>query len=243
MSNAIFGGQSIYDKNGDTVVAGRWDPKVIFETLTPSPDFWKGKRVLDNGANTLGLPLELARAGAEVVALEPDPRNRMAEVHAIAKQMADAEGLKLEVHNAELFDAHKYGDFDEVLCLGILYHLRYPQFAIDYLSTLPTKTVVLATQTHPVQGDEVLAMFNRMDKSVWPGTAATERMLLTGWHPSRDLLKLMMQVGGFVDIHSLTAENVDFPKKPARGLTNTAYYRARIGTPVDPFKAYREFYP
>lgn len=238
-----FAGQALHRADGSVAARGRWNPKALFDVLTPDPDYWRGKRVLDNGANTLGLPLMLARAGAEVVALEPDPRDRMAERHKLALQMAADEGLKLTVHRAELFDAHEYGAFDEVLCLGILYHLRYPQFTIDYLSTLDTKTIVLATQTHASGANERLALFNRKDTTVWPGTQGTEPLLLTGWHPTRPLLKLMMEWGGFTDIQSLTDESFDFPSKPVKGLTNTAYYRARKARTVDPFKAYREFYP
>lgn len=178
------------------------------------------------------------RARVPDVALEPDPRDSMAEIHQMALSTAADEGISLELHRAELFDAHNFGQFDEILCLGIIYHLRYPQFTIDYLSTLSTKTVVLATQTHPGKGDERLAMFNRMDETVWPGTKSTRDMLLTGWRMTRPLLKRMMEWGGFTDIESLTPENYDFPDKPIRGLTNTAYYRARILKPVDPFQAY-----
>lgn len=36
---------------------------------------WEGKRVLDIGANTLGLSVEIARAGGIVTGAEPDPYN------------------------------------------------------------------------------------------------------------------------------------------------------------------------
>ena len=243
-SNAAM--QSLRSPNGSIVFNGAWDPQAIFDTITPHGGYWTGKRVLDNGANTLGLSLLLARAGAKVVALEPGMKNdlqRYNKAHYIALKMARGEGLSVTLHSAELFDAHSYGKFDEVLCIGLLYHFRYPQFTIDYLSTFPTKTVVLGTQTHPVQGQEQLAMYNRQDKAVWPlaGKPGRHDPLLTGWHMTRPLLKRMLENGGFANIESLTPVDVDFPKKARPHLTNSAYYRARVAEPVDPFKAYRVF--
>ena len=235
-----FAGQALLRPDGSVAAVGAWDPQAIFDVLTPEPGYWRGKRVLDNGANTLGLPLLLARAGASVVALEPDPHVRLWQRQELALQMARDEGLDLELHQAELFDAHGYGRFDEVLCLGLIYHLRYFQFTIDYLSTLETETVVLASQTHPVVGRETLALYNRADEAVWP---RPKGHVLHGWHPTRPLLKAAMASAGFTDIVSLTDETVDFPEMPVKGLTNSAYYRARRGQPVDPFKVFRRFYP
>ncbi len=149
------------------------------------------------------------------------------------------------MHNAELFDAHNYGKFDEVLCLGIIYHVRYPQLTIDYLSTLETEKVVLSSQTHRCTGKEELGLFNRGDYTVWPIAKKVRNvggLGFRGWHPTRKMLRKMLEWGGFTDIESLTDEDFDFPKKPREGLTNTSYYRARRGTTVDPMKACREFY-
>lgn len=66
--------QTIYENNGDTLFNGEWDSKKLNEAITAgNPNYWKGRTVLDLGANTGGLSLELARMGAKVTAAEPDP--------------------------------------------------------------------------------------------------------------------------------------------------------------------------
>jgi hypothetical protein len=230
-----FEGQSIYRLDGSIAANGKWDANALFKVLTPSPDYWEGKRVMDVGANTLGLSLLVARAGGSVVALEPDPRDRLAERQKIVLDYARQEGLSIELHQAEFFDAKQYGAVDEVLFLGVLYHFRYFQFTLDFLSTLDTKTVVVATQTHP---GENIALFNRKDPEVWPKKRSRPML---GWHATRAALRQSMKAAGFTGLQSLTSSNINFPRKP-RGLTNSAYYRATKGETVDPFVVYRDFY-
>ncbi|WP_296815459.1 hypothetical protein [Brevundimonas sp.] len=230
-----FEGQSIYRLDGSLAANGKWDAQALFDVLTPEPDYWRGKRVMDVGANTLGLSLLIARAGASIIALEPDPRDRLAERQKIALDMAKKERLNIDLQQAEFFDAKQFGAVDEVLFLGVLYHFRYFQFTLDFLSTLDTKTVVVATQTHP--GDSI-ALFNRKDPDVWP--MKRSRPLL-GWHATRPALRQSLRAAGFTDLQSLTNSTINFPKKP-KGLTNSAYYRATKGEEVDPFKVYRDFY-
>ncbi|HEX8075986.1 MAG TPA: methyltransferase domain-containing protein [Thermoleophilaceae bacterium] len=82
-------------------------------------------RVLDLGCNDGGFSLELARLGArEVLAIEGREAN-------LAKAIAsrDAEGLtQIEFLHGDARDLsrERHGQFDVVLCLGLLYHLDVP---------------------------------------------------------------------------------------------------------------------
>ena len=236
------GCQSLYDKQGNVVFEGEWDPKAIAATLTShaADNPFSGKRVLDIGANTGGLSLEIARMGAEVVASEPDPyKNTMARSSDLLLKMAEEESLKFSVENKDLFSCHLLGEFDIVLCLGLIYHFRYPQYLLDYLSSLHPKTLFISTQTHPSSD---LALFNRRHPGVLPKDFLKPETILTGWHPTRPLFELMLQWAGFEDVVSLTDKDYNCPSKQP-GLTNSAYYRARCVNPKDPEVEKAIYYP
>jgi SAM-dependent methyltransferase len=236
------GCQTIYNLHGDRVFDAEWDPLELYLTLTCGDDgFWNGKKVLDIGANTCGLSIEIARRGAEVVALEPDPYNvTYALSKSIVDEIVEKEKLKLTVIKAGLFQAHDYKGFDAVLCLGLLYHFRYPQLILDYLSTLEMEWLFLSTQVHP--GDE-LVLVNRVEPSIkFPENFFNPSIILTGWHPTRPLLAKMLYCSKFDDVQSLTDQPYVFPQKQP-GLTNSAYFRARRVGIVDPLIAMSEFYP
>lgn len=234
--------QSIYHASGEIAFEGEWDPKRILAVLDKGNSaFWHGKRVLDIGANTAGLSIEIARVHAEVVAIEPDPyRNTLEIARPIVDSLISEEGLRLSLHKAELLDAHLFGRFDVVLCLGLLYHFRYPQYILDYLSTLDTLHLFISTQTHP--GDH-LALVNRRDPSVLVPGFLDEGIILTGWHPTRPLFERMLVWAGFGEVECLTDRSVNFPKKPLPNLTNSAYYRAKKVASTDLARVRRQFYP
>ena len=235
------GAQSVYDRNGTKLFEGEWDPRTLVEILSgDDSSFWRGKRVLDIGANTGGLSVELACRGAAVTLAEPDPYgNNLGLTRDLLARIQADEQLQLEITNADLFSCHELERHDVVLCLGLLYHFRDPQFAFDYLSSLEPRFLFVSCQTHP--SDE-LAMFNRAQPGILPRGHLSDDIVLTGWHPTRPLLERMLAWAGFQNIVSLTAERFDFPRKP-EGATNSAYYRAELDRSVDPDDARRIFYP
>ena len=74
------------------------------------------------------------------------------------RQVADAEGLSIRIERVPLLECHTLGYHNTALCLGLIYHFRYPQMLIDYLSSLRPEWLFLSSQTHP--GDDLL-MVNR----------------------------------------------------------------------------------
>ena len=236
------GAQTIYDGAGDVMLLGQWDPRCIFDTISaPDATYWTGKRVLDIGANTFGLSIEIARAGAAVVAIEPDPYNwyfRLVET--IVNEVIARENLSLTISKAGLFDADRFGAFDTVLLLGIIYHFRDPQYLLDFLSTLDTTDVIVSTQTAP--GDD-LALHNRRNPGTLPDNFFSDDVVLSGWHPTHALFRRMLEWAGFHNITALTDPQFNFPKRPAPGLTNSAYYRATKTSTTDPVESRRTYYP
>lgn len=232
--------QSIYDLNGNILLAGEWSPQLLYEVITESDVFWKGKKVLDIGANTCGLSIEIARRGGVVTAIEPDPYgNTYAVAKEIVADLISSEGLHLHVEKAGLFDAHLFGSYDVILCLGLLYHFRYPQYILDYLSTIEMDTLILSTQVAP--GEEY-ALVNRASPGILKTGLLGNEVLLSGWHPTRPLIERMLAWAGFGEITSLTSKPFVFPEKQ-KGLTNSAYYRAKKISSCPPDIMMKEFYP
>ena len=232
--------QSIYAKNGTRIYWGYWDPRAMFAFMSLDGESWSGRRVLDVASNTSGLSIEIARRGASVIALEPDPyKNTIAKARDIVDSIIREESLDITLENAEVFDAHNYGEFDVIVCFGLIYHLRYPQYLLDYLSAIGTQTLFISTQTH--QGDE-LVLYNRRGPSIVKAGQIPEHIVLSGWHPTRQLFKKMLEWAGFTDVVSLTDQEYNFPKRQ-EGLTNSSYFRARQVERIDLEKVKREFYP
>lgn len=239
------GCQSIYSATGETVFAGGWDSRALYRAVTgPRGDgHWAGKRVLDIGANTSGLSVEIARRGAYVVAAEPDPyKNTRGLALSALREVIEAEALELVLKSEGLFEAHTLGSFDVILCLGLVYHFRDQQFVLDYLSTLPHAELVISNQTHPGDG---MVMVNRMDPSVPvpPKFWDTYQDALSGWHPTRTMFEKMLNYAGYADVQPLTDPKINYPNKPYSGVTNSSYYRATWTRSVDPIASRYTYLP
>jgi tRNA (mo5U34)-methyltransferase len=94
------------------------------------PSDLKGKTVLDIGCNGGFYSIEMKRRGADrVVGIDFDDRYL-----AQAKFAAEALGCEIEFRKLSVYDVHKLGEqFDVVLFLGVLYHLRHPLLALDLI--------------------------------------------------------------------------------------------------------------
>ena len=106
-----------------------------------------GLRVLDLACLEGLYAVELARRGASVVAVEAR------EPHVEKVRFArDAHGLgdRLEVVHGDVRDAgaERFGTFDVVLCLGILYHLEAPDALalLRAIGTMATRAAIVETQ-------------------------------------------------------------------------------------------------
>ena len=106
---------------------------------------YDGLRVLDIGARDGFFSFELERRGAEVVAIDyMDPAKTGFPV---ARQLLGS-NVEYIVDNVYNVTAERYGTFDLVLFLGVLYHLRDPLLALDRIWDVcrPGATLILETQ-------------------------------------------------------------------------------------------------
>lgn len=164
-------------------------PAFKWRELAPHlPEDLRGWRALDVGCNAGFYALELARRGAQVVAM--DREELFLEQARWATRHFEFGG-RIELRRGQVYDvAHWDETFDLVLFLGVFYHLRYPLLALDILAGCVKRQLVFQTLTMP--GEEVVeppddADFNdrsRLLEPGWPKMAFIEKKLAgdaTNW--------------------------------------------------------------
>ncbi len=123
------------------VTPGR-DPSPLKLKRLLIPEDLTGKRVLDIGTNDGFFSFECERRGAaEVVAIEEAPTPGFSVAHELL-------GSRVIFHAMSLYDLdpEQMGQFDLVLFLGVLYHLRDPLLALERIHALCRGQLVLETQ-------------------------------------------------------------------------------------------------
>jgi SAM-dependent methyltransferase len=214
--------------NNSLTLPGLWQPELILKVLIagiPSNE-WKGMRVLDIGACNGGLSIELARLGAHVHAVEPNPvaRRQFAYAYDLVRQKED---LSIQFEEGTLFSLDRTKRYDIVMFLGLVYHFRYPQLVLDYLGGFNADQFIISSQTHK---SEHLVMQNR--KEATPQFYSNQP--LAGYHPSRPLLRAMIEWAGFRNVRECVTPQTgrDFEDR-VHQVTNSAYFVCEKGTPVE----------
>ena len=97
-----------------------------------------GLTVLDIGCNGGFYSQQLHARGAQVTAVDHD-----SDYLAQAKFAAEVLGADIEFHHMDVYDVDQLGrQFDYVLFMGVLYHLRHPLLALDKVAKLPRERLV-----------------------------------------------------------------------------------------------------
>ncbi len=143
----------------------------------------------------------------------------------------------LNVIDSTLFNCHTLGQFDVILCLGLVYHFRHPQLVLDYLGNLGSTHLIISTQTYKSDKD---VMINRSE--ITPKWVSPERPLL-GWHFSRSLFIKMLTTAGFTNSRSINHSyaQYDVEDNLPKSITNTGYFAADSAVPVDTEAKTEEF--
>jgi tRNA (mo5U34)-methyltransferase len=129
-------------------------PAFKWQQLAPHlPADLSGRRALDIGCNAGFYSFELAKRGADVLAVDREPRYlRQAEWARRELGLED----RVELRRLDVYELATLQErFDLVFFMGVLYHLRHPLLALDLVAERTAELLVLQTLTAP--GEEVLA--------------------------------------------------------------------------------------
>ena len=119
----------------------------------PIPEDLRGKRVLDIGAWDGWFSFEMERRGAAVVAVDVREYETFRQAHATL-------GSKVEYRVDDVLDItpERYGYFDIVLFLGVLYHLKHPLLALERVCALSRDVVCVESYVTNASPDAAPAM-------------------------------------------------------------------------------------
>jgi tRNA (mo5U34)-methyltransferase len=169
------------------------------------PDDLSGARALDIGCNAGFYSFALAARGAEVVAIDVD--EHYLRQAAWARELLGLTESQVSLRRMQVYElARLEEEFDVVLFLGVLYHLRYPMLALDIVAQKVRDLLVLQSLTMPgeavVDPPEDLPIDARdaMLEEGWPAMAFIERRLAgdetNWWAPNRACVEAMLRTAG-----------------------------------------------
>jgi len=203
-----------------------------------------GARILDLACLEGMYSLELARRGASVVAIEGREANL--EKARFAARVLGLDGIDFEQGDVRGLSRERHGEFDVVLCLGILYHLDAPDMFpfVDRLGEVSRRALVVdtAVATRPTEtqehgGDAYRGV--RLVEHAENSSAEERRQALwssldnvSAFAPTRPSLERLLARSGFTSIYEchVPAE----PRKEVGRVTLLALKGAPVGGLVSP---------
>ena len=168
------------------------------------PEDLTGWRVLDVGCNAGFYTIELARRGARVIGIDVNPHFLAQATWAVGRfGLSD----RVDLLRAGVYDLPAFeGRFDLVLFMGVFYHLRYPQLALDLVAEKVGRMLIFQTLTMPgrenLDTPEDLGLFERerMLEPGWPKMAFIEHALAgdatNWWAPNHAAVLAMLRSSG-----------------------------------------------
>jgi tRNA (mo5U34)-methyltransferase len=180
-------------------------PNAKWRRLAPFlPEDLRGVTVLDIGCNAGFYTLELAKRGASVTALDTSEHYLKQ-----ARWAASLYGLsdRIEFQHRQVYSlARTARSWDIVLFLGVLYHLRYPQFGLDIVSRCVGRALVVQSLLAPGgEGKEVARSLELSEREPlasrdWPRLSFIEGSLAgdksNWWAPNQACLAAMLRSSG-----------------------------------------------
>jgi tRNA (mo5U34)-methyltransferase len=200
------------------------------------PGSLEGKTVLDIGCNAGFYAMEMKRRGAErVLGLDTDD-----EYLEQARFAAGVSGLEIEFRKLSAYDVGALGEqFDLVIFMGVLYHLRHPLLALDLIHQHVARDLLLfqSMQRGNSQVDHIEKNYDfwttaHFDSPGYPRMHFIEHQYADDatnwWAPNRACVEAMLRSAGFVIIdhpedevylcRKSTRPQAAGPVYPARGI-------------------------
>jgi tRNA (mo5U34)-methyltransferase len=180
-------------------------PAFKWELIAPHlPQDLGGWTALDIGCNAGFYSFELARRGARVTGLELEERYLAQARWAAARFGLDRE---IEFRQGDVYGlAQTREQWDLVLFMGVLYHLRHPLLALDAVARATRRLLVMQTLTMPgeerteVPADIPIDGRERLCEPGWPTMAFIEQSLegdeTNWWAPNAACVEAMLRSSG-----------------------------------------------
>lgn len=181
-------------------------PQTKWERFSAAiPEDLSGKSVLDVGCNAGFYSLEMKRRGAErVVAIDTDEQYLAQARFAAKVSNAEIEFRRLSVYRVA--DLHE--QFDLVLFMGVLYHLRHPLLALELLHEHAVRDLLVAQSLlrgskaeMNIPGDFPFWQEDMFAQEEFPRLYFVERRFANDptnwWIPNRACLEAMLRSTGF----------------------------------------------
>ena len=187
------------------------------------PESLAGKSVLDIGCNAGFYAMEMKRRGAERV-LGLDTEDEYLEQ---AKFASGVSGLKIEFRKLSAYDVGQLGEqFDLVIFMGVLYHLRHPLLALDLIHQHVARDMLLFqsmlrgdSRIDPVNENYDFWTTEQFDSPGYPKLHFIEHRYAgdptNWWAPNRACVEAMLRSAGFI-IAAHPEEEVYLCRKGAR---------------------------
>lgn len=169
------------------------------------PEDLTGWKVLDIGCNAGFYSIELARRGAEVLAIDLDD-HYLEQARWVAEQFDLQDRIRFS--KMQVYDlAHTDEKFDLIWFMGVFYHLRYPLLAMDILAQKTRKIMMFQSLTMPglevteVDEDYNINQREKMNDPGWPKMAFIEKKLngdpTNWWAANHAGIEAMLRSCGF----------------------------------------------
>ncbi|MEM9271509.1 MAG: class I SAM-dependent methyltransferase [Cyanobacteria bacterium P01_F01_bin.143] len=148
-------------------------------------------RVLDIGCRDGFFSFEMEARGAEVVAI--DYMEVDITGFSVVSQVKNS-NVKYFTDNVYNLNPRKYGSFDVILFLGVLYHLRNPMLALDQIRQIIKPDGLLLIETQ-IATNFILRQLSRINVPVWqfyPGKSLNEDAT-NKWAPNISGLRAVVE--------------------------------------------------
>jgi tRNA (mo5U34)-methyltransferase len=189
-------------------------PNIKWKHIAPAiPEDLSGAAVLDIGCNGGFYSIALKRRGADrVLGIDVDDRYLNQARFAAATLGLTIEFQRMSVYDVDLLP----GKFDYVFFMGVLYHLRYPLYALDKVVQKVGGKLVFQTMLRGSdevkQWDENYHFWNRkiFEDADWPRMYFVEKRYADDptnwWIPNRAAAEGMLRSAGMEIIAHPEAE-------------------------------------
>jgi tRNA (mo5U34)-methyltransferase len=162
-----------------------------------------GWTALDIGCNAGYYSFELARRGAQVVAIDHDDRYLAQAAWARSRFGLDD---RVELRRTTVYELAGQEAYDLVLFMGVLYHLRYPLLGLDIVSSITRRLLVLQTLTTTdspgtaLPADVEISDRRRLLEPDWPAMSFVEHRFAgdatNWWVPNGACVEALARTAG-----------------------------------------------